>query len=183
MNVGVDSARRYNQALTRKCLSGSSHSHSRTYAVHRVRVSGLSDSSDFSVFDSDISLVNSCIIKNYTVRNHQVQITAIARCVHRLPHSVAKSLSATEFCFVAVNRKVFFNLNQKICISKSDFVAGSRAVHGRVFFSVNRVTHFASPLNCLSVCQIVQSVNLRFSAKRAKLNPFCLAWLKPNAHP
>ena len=87
--MGIDSAGGYNKAFACKSLCGSTNRHVWSYAVHCVRVSGLSDSSNFSVFNSDVGFVDSCVIEDDAVCNNEIQIAASSRCIYRLSHSVA----------------------------------------------------------------------------------------------
>ena len=75
MNVSVDSTRRNDEAFPGKGFSRRSDSHSGSNSIHRVRISRLADSSDFAVLYTDVSLVNSRVIKNYAVRDYKVKVT------------------------------------------------------------------------------------------------------------
>ena len=82
MNVGVNTTSCNDHTFSCKCLCRSTYRHSGSHTIHDIRVSRFSDSDNFSVFDSDIGLDNSCGIHNQGISNYKIQISVTAACFY-----------------------------------------------------------------------------------------------------
>ena len=83
---------------------------------------------DPAVANRDIGLVDSGVIQNQRIRDHQIRSAARACGFGRLAHAVADDLAAAELHFVAVDGSIRFHLDDEVGISETDAIAGRRAV-------------------------------------------------------
>ena len=129
MNMGVDAARCQNQSFAGERLCGGSDRHARRHAVHNRWISGLSDSCNPAVLDSDICLVNTGAVQHQRVGDDKVEIAVRAGRLYRLSHTVSERFASAELAFIAVDRIVFFHLNHQAGICEADFVSSCGTVH------------------------------------------------------
>ena len=139
--MGVNSTCGYNHSLTGKCLCRCTNCHSRCHTVHDIRVSGLTDSRNLTVFDTDICFDDSSGIYDQCIGNHEIKITIFATSFYRLSHTVTDCLAAAELYFVSIGCIIFLYLNHKACICQTYLISCSRAIHCRIFASGNFCTH------------------------------------------
>src|SRR5438132_1243748 len=137
MDVRIDAARRQYLPFSGKYLRGRPDLHSRRHAVHDARISRLADSGDLAVANGKIGLVDSGVVENQGVGDHQIGSASGAGCLGRLSHAVADHLAAAELDLVAVDRTIFFNLDDQSGVSKTDAISGGRAVVLRVALPVD----------------------------------------------
>ena len=151
VDMSIDTACCNDHAFCSDCFSGCAYSHSRSNAVHKIRVSCLADADDFTVFHTDVSLYDTCIVNDQSVCDNQIQVTVAAASLYGLAHAVTQSFAAAEFRFIAVISVVFFYFYNQACVSQSYFVPCSGTVHCSVFAAGNFITHLQSLL--ISVLQ------------------------------
>src|SRR2546427_9765367 len=124
MNVRVDAASGDNLALAGDHFS-SGADHDRDVRLD-IRISSFPDRCNPAVFDSDICLHDSPVIKNQRVRNYRVDCAFTARTLG-LAHAVANHLPATELHLLAIGRVVLLYLDDDLGIREAYLVADSRA--------------------------------------------------------
>ena len=145
MDMRIDSARCHDKIFSCEGFRRRSHRHAGRHAVHNVRISGFSDSFDFSVLDSDIRLNDTVYIHDQRIGNHQIQISVRAFRLHRLSHTITDGLSAAEFYFVSISGIILLHFYYKACVGQTHLIAHSGAVHGRIFTARYFYTHCLSP--------------------------------------
>ena len=79
------------------------NNHIRGYAVHRIRITGLTDADNTSVANTDVCFDDAEFgINNHHVGDCQIQHARIvARCRAGLRHTVAHAFATAKFAFVA----------------------------------------------------------------------------------
>src|SRR5215467_12781758 len=93
--------------------------------------------SNSSVLNGNIPFHNSPVVENERIGYNGVDGPFTARAL-RLSHSVANDLSASKLHFLAIRRKVLFNLNHKICVGEAHLITHGWPEHLRV----GAATHF-----------------------------------------
>ena len=150
MNVRVDSARSHNHPLGCESFCRSADRHSRCDSIHDIRIARFSDADNLSVLNSDVRLVDSRVIHNQRICQHQIEISVRTRRLHRLTHAIADRLSTTELDLISVARHIVFHPRNQIGICKPNPISGCWTVHHAVLFSTDFETHLASP-PCLCI--------------------------------
>ena len=135
MDMGIDASGCHDQTFASQRFCGCANSHARCHAVHDIRISSFSDSFDLTIFDSDISLDDSCRIHDQGICNNKIQISVFAAGLNGLSHSVTDRLAASEFHFIAVCCIVFFYLDHKACICQTYLISRCGSVHRSIFAS------------------------------------------------
>src|SRR5215831_3309156 len=127
MNMRVDAAGGEDAAFSGKYLRRGADLHTGSHAVHNSGISRLADAGDPAVTNGDVRLVDSLVIENQCVRDHQVGRTAPSCRFGRLSHAVPDHFAAAELHFVAVHRPVLFDFDDQPRISKAYAIPRGRA--------------------------------------------------------
>ncbi len=142
MNVGVNPACGDDIAFTGDHLGPRTDDDIDT-RLH-IGVPGLADPGNTTVANADIGLDDAGIIKDQRVGDHGIDRSLGTRCL-RLAHAVADDLAATEFDFLAKDREILFDLDQKLGISQPNLITHGRAKHGGIGCAINFISHFYAP--------------------------------------
>ena len=105
-----------------------------------IGISGLADSRNPAVFQTDIGLVDARMIQDQRIGDNGIHGAAGARDLG-LAHAVADNLAAAEFHFFAIDRAIVFDLDDQVRIGKADLVAGRGAEHVRIGAAVDFIGH------------------------------------------
>ena len=81
----------------------------------RVRIAGLANRANRTVFQSNIGFENARNIDNKGVGNDRINGAVCTRHL-RLAHSITDDFSTTKFYFFSVGCKIIFNLDEKVCV-------------------------------------------------------------------
>ncbi len=128
MDVRVNSAGRHDFSFSGDHFRARADDHSGCHAVHDVRIAGLADSRDASVADSDVGFVDSAVVHDHRIGDHQIE-SAVRRGGRRgLAHAVANHFAAAEFRFFAGSGQVLFNFDEQFRVGQADAIAGGWAV-------------------------------------------------------
>ena len=93
-----------------------------------VGVARFADGMDQTVFQRDISLIDTGMINDQRVCDYRIDRTTGAGDLG-LAHAVADYLAAAEFHFFAIGGQIALNLDHQIGVSKAEFIARGRAIH------------------------------------------------------
>ena len=101
---------------------------------------GLADAGDQAVFDADVGFVNAGVIDDQGVGDDAIQRIRLAHA-RRLALAFANGFAAAEFAFVAVDREVALDFQNKRRVAQADAVARGRAEHLGVMPAFHFVRH------------------------------------------
>src|SRR5262245_48203515 len=73
-----------------------------------VRIAGFTYGSNTSVFDADIGLQNSRVIKNQRIGDDRINRALTTRTLG-LTHAIANNFPATELHLLAIDREILFH--------------------------------------------------------------------------
>ena len=110
MDMGVDPACRQDHPLPCQSLRGCANGHALCHAIHDIRISGLSDTCNFSVPDPDIRLEYPRIVDHQRIGDNQIQIAVFMSGSYRLSHAVPYGLAASELHLFPINGIIPFHL-------------------------------------------------------------------------
>ena len=126
MDMAVHATCRDDFALARNNLRGRTNNDG--HGVLRIRVSRLANACDAPFFQSNVSFVNAGVIKDQRIGDDRIHGPFSPRRLG-LPHAITDHLATTEFHFFAIERKIFFYLDDEISISQPDLVSSSGTIH------------------------------------------------------
>ena len=129
MNVSIDTTSGNDQAFSCQSLCGSANNHAWGNAIHDVWVTSLTDTSDQTVTDTDICLVDACVVEDQSVCDNEIQLTVCGQVVNCLAHTVTEGFTATELGLFAVCCVILLNFDNEVCVSQSNLITNSWAVH------------------------------------------------------
>ena len=136
MNVGINSSCCQDQSLPCQCFRGGTNDHPRCYPVHDLGISGLSDTGNFSVFNTYICLINSCGINDQCAGNDHVQTFFIGKR-NGLSHTIPERFASAKFGFISIHAIILLHFHDQGSVCQPHPVSRSGTVHGRIFFSRN----------------------------------------------
>src|SRR2546428_8864661 len=142
MDVRIDAARGKDASFSREYLCRGANFHAGRHAVHDAGITGLADRSNPPIADRNISLVDSRIVEDQRVGDHQIGSAPGARRFGRLSHAIADNFAATELHLVAVDRAVCLEFNHKAGISQTHAVSRRRSVMILVGLAVDSHSNF-----------------------------------------
>ena len=128
MNVRVDPAGGDDFSFTGDYFRAGADDHSGRHTAHHIRIAGLADSRDSAVAYPDIRFVDSPMIHDHRIRDHQIENAIRSGCGGRLSHPIANHFAAAEFGFLAGSCEVLFNLDKQFGVGEADSIAGGRSV-------------------------------------------------------
>src|SRR6184192_1668309 len=102
MNVSIDAAGSQYLSFSGEYFRGGPNLHSRRHAVHDARISRLADRCNPAVSNGDIGFIDSGVVENQGVGNHEVRSASGAGSFRGLPHAVANHFAAAELDLVSV---------------------------------------------------------------------------------
>src|ERR1700682_4479174 len=141
MNVGVDPAGGDDFSFTGDYFRSSADDHSGGDSTHHIRIAGFADSRDSSVAYSDIRFVDSAVVHDHRIRDHQIENAVGPGCGRRLSHSIANYFAPAEFGLLTGSCEVLLNFDEQIGVGEPDAVAGGRSVQIGVLAAWNFQTH------------------------------------------
>ncbi len=97
MNMGVDSARCDDFSFAGKHFRSSADNHSGCDTAHYIRIACLANACDASVANADVCFINSTVIDDHRIRDHEIEHAISRRSGCRLPHAVMDHFAAAEF--------------------------------------------------------------------------------------
>ena len=110
--------------------------HARGDSLHDIGIACLSDSSDATIFDSDVCLVDTSMIDDQGVGDHSVELFASGDA-RGLAHAFSQHLPASELALITVHSEVLLHPDVQLGIGEADYVTSGRAEHVRVQFAGN----------------------------------------------
>src|SRR5437870_12864478 len=128
MDVRVDATRREDPSFPRDDLCRGAYFHAGSHAVHDAGISSLADGSNPSVADCNIGLVDSGVIEDQRVGDHQVGSAPGPCRFGRLAHAVADDFAATEFHFITIDRPIGLNFDDEIRVCEAYAISRGWAV-------------------------------------------------------
>ena len=137
MNVRIDPAGGDDFSFTGDDFRSSTDDHSWRHSTHHIRIAGFADSRDSSVAYSDICFIDSAVVHDHRIRNHQIENAVSPDCGRRLSHAVANHFAAAEFGLLAGSCEVLLNFDEQVGVGEPDAVAGGRSVQVGVLAAWN----------------------------------------------
>src|SRR5258706_11725305 len=198
MNMGVDAACRQDQSFAGNNFGGHANDHARRDAIHHVGISGLADSGNQAVLDADVSFVNAGVVHDQSVGDDAIECVILAN-TSGLAHAFANYFAAAELAFVAINREILFDLQNKASITKPDLVAGRWPKHLGVVGALHFMRHRSaflmfemlrldafecrsfSPVENRAVRNVISTPNDASTANCNERECFRFAWFKANS--
>ena len=162
MDVRVDAARGQDAAFAGKNLGGCADFHAGSNAIHDAGISGFADCGNLAVANRDVGFVDSGVVQNQRVGDHQIGGAAGPRRFGGLAHAVADDFAAAELHFIAINGPIGFHFDDQVGVSKPNAVAGGRAV----------VIGVVSPIDFHFQFSINQTVDTIHRARSAQSDQF-----------
>jgi len=139
VDVHIEPARGHNLSFGRDGLR--SRTDNDIDAGLNVRISGLADTGDPSIADTDIGLDDPPMIDDQGVGDHRVHGAVGTRDL-TLPHPVADDLAAPELDLLAVKGPVFLDLNEEVGIGETHPVPYCGSEHAGVGRALDLTGHF-----------------------------------------
>jgi len=136
MHVSVDTCGSQDKMLARDGVGRGTGAECRGHTFHDIGVTGLADTCDLAVLDTDIGLDDTeQRVEDGDVGDDEVERPGIRRdCVGRA-HAVADGLAASVDDLVAVDAEVLLYFDIEVCIAQADLVACGRAEQIVIFLS------------------------------------------------
>src|SRR5712664_61847 len=137
MDVCIDAAGSQDPSFSREYFGGGANFHGGSHPIHDARITRLADRGNPAITNSNISLIDSGVIENQRVGNHQIGSAAGAGRFRRLAHAVANDFAAAELYLIAVDSPVCFDFDNEVRISEAYPISRGRAVMLRVRLAVD----------------------------------------------
>ena len=115
-------------------VGAGAHDHGWVHAIHDVRIASFANAYNHAFFDANVRFDDAAPIDNQRVRDHGIKGLGICPPTS-LAHAFTQSLAAAKLAFVAIGRKVLFDLDPEVRGPETHKVARCRAKHAAVGFA------------------------------------------------
>ena len=143
MNMRIKTSGGHDQSFSRNHFCSGSNDKVLVNSIHDRRISCFSDSTDLTVFHSDICFHDSPVIHDHCIRDYCIRALVIRNCTG-LSHTIPQRFSTAKLCFISIRCIILFYFNNKGGICQTDPVFCCCTIHICIFCSAD-LTHLLPP--------------------------------------